>query len=228
MAETQEIPLFPLGTVLFPNQLLPLRIFEERYKLMIGECLEGGHDFGAVLIRQGREVGGPSIPFETGTTAHIAEHQRYEDGRYSLKSVGRSPFRLLRVTQQRPYMKGEIEYIHHEVGDTDALDQVMAQVKEQFLTHIEFLAEMSGREKIELNLDIDPANLSYLVASILAIQMPEKQALLEMRRADHRLQEESNILTRENRALQSFMNLRRQKQGQPPDQGDLLGRISLN
>ena len=76
MGILQNIPLFPLGTVLFPKQYLPLHIFEDRYKQMIGECLRDQSQFGVVLIRAGREAGGPAIPFETGTTARIVDMER--------------------------------------------------------------------------------------------------------------------------------------------------------
>ena len=109
MSEPADTPLFPLGVVLFPTQPLPLRIFEERYKLMISECLEQNAGFGVVLIKQGREVGGPAAPFEVGTMAKIIDAQRFPDGRYNLQTVGETPFRLRRVTQMRPYMRGEIE-----------------------------------------------------------------------------------------------------------------------
>ena len=159
----------------------------------------------------GREVGGPSLPFEVGTLARITDYHRFEDGRYALQSVGEAPFRLLRVTRQRPYMRGEIELMSHEVGDEHGLEPLMASVREQLLGHIELLAEMTGQDKIQLDLDVDPASLSYIVATILAVKMPEKQSLLEITRADERLREEASILARENQTLQSFLHLRRQK-----------------
>ena len=227
MAETAEIPLFPLGTVLFPQQVLPLRIFEERYKRMIGRCLEENIGFGVVLIRQGREVGGPSVPFEVGTLAKIVDAQIIEGGRYNLKTVGDQPFRLLRVTEQRPYMQGEVELLSYEPGETAGLEAIAESVKKQFDVHLNILSAMSGQERPQMDMNVDPEGLSYLVASMLLIKMPEKQALLELPRADERLRAEAAILARENRALQTFLYLKQQEKSRL-DPGDLQGRISLN
>ena len=225
---SRDIPLFPLGTVLFPNQLMPLHIFEERYKQMIGECLEDDTEFGVVLIKQGREVGDGAIPFTVGTTASIANVQRLPEGRMNLQVIGREPFRIVNVTQQHPYLRGEIEPLEREVGGTEGLDSVIASIKQQFSTHLDILAGLSDRERVDLNLDLDAEGLSYLVASVLAIQMPEKQELLELTQAGERLRREATLLARENRALQAFLYLRKtSKQGQPGG-GNLQDRISPN
>src|SRR6476646_8248404 len=75
-----EIPLFPLSTVLFPGGTLPLHIFEERYKLMISECMERQAPFEVALIKSGSEVGGPAEPHGVGTTARISRVQELEGG----------------------------------------------------------------------------------------------------------------------------------------------------
>ena len=67
-----DLPLFPLNTVLFPGMVLPLHIFEERYKLMINHCLEEERPFGVLLIREGKEVGSGAVPYQVGTTTMIA------------------------------------------------------------------------------------------------------------------------------------------------------------
>src|SRR5215216_2373888 len=84
----RELPLFPLNTVLFPSLPLPLHIFEERYKLMIGTCAVTDNLFGVCLIKEGVEVGGPAEPFEIGTVARIAEIERMPDGRMNLMTFG--------------------------------------------------------------------------------------------------------------------------------------------
>lgn len=228
MSDLRDIPLFPLGTVLFPQQLLPLRIFEERYKLMIGECLRDETSFGVVLIKAGREVGGPVVPHEVGTTARIAQAQHLEQGRISLRAIGEQTFRLVRITQQRPYMRGEVEFLDSRAGDEAELEGVIDSVKQQFSVHLDFLSQMSERKRVDLNLDLDPESLSYLVAAVLAIENPEKQQLLEIERTDLRLQRELGILGRENRTLQTFLYLRKRGQEQPSDENPLLRRISHN
>lgn len=228
MTETTDIPLFPLNTVLFPHQLLPLHVFEERYKLMIGECLRENIAFGVVLIKAGREVGGPAVPMVVGTTARIANVQMLEQGRMNLRTIGERPFRLLRVTQQRPYMRGDVEFLRYEPGRPEGLAPLLTSVKEQFSSHLDIIGKLSDRGRVNLNLDLDPEPLSYLIASVLAIQNPEKQALLEIAAAEERLRIELRILARENRALQTFLYLHNQSQSQQPGSGELGKRISPN
>ena len=79
-----ELPIFPLNTVLFPGARLPLHIFEERYKAMINACIDERRPFGVCLIRSGSEPGAPAEPFNVGTTAHIRQVQRLEDGKPGL------------------------------------------------------------------------------------------------------------------------------------------------
>jgi Lon protease-like protein len=229
MSDPLEIPLFPLNNVvLFPDQLLPLHIFEERYKLMIGECLRDKRSFGVLLIKSGREVGAPAVPFTVGTTARIAGVQALDQGRMDLKTIGERPFRLLRTTQLRPYMRGEVELLDYGLGETAGLDPLVASVREQFSVHLDILAQLSQRDRVDLDLNLDAERLSYLVASILAVQNLEKQRLLETPRADERLQKELSLLMRENRTLQTFLYLRKQSGGQPPEEGQLGRRISPN
>ena len=83
---TQWLPLFPLNAVLFPHMALPLHIFEPRYRQMIGDCLEEGHSFGVVAIREGTETG-PATPYEVGTLAKIVRIDRLDEGRGGLPRV---------------------------------------------------------------------------------------------------------------------------------------------
>ena len=228
MRQTDDLPLFPLGTLLFPKQLLPLRIFEERYKLMIGECLQDNIAFGVVLIKAGREVGEPAVPFDVGTTARILEMQPLEQGRMNLKTIGERPFRILEITQQRPYLKGLVEYLEYQVGPPDELAAVASSVREQFSAHLDMLATLADLQRPAVHLAMDPESLSYLVASAMAIDMPEKQQLLELTQAEQRLHREASILARENRTLQTFLYLREQSKKEPPGQGPFSPRISPN
>src|SRR5262245_21698847 len=83
-----ELPMFPLGTVLFPHGVLPLRVFEPRYRAMVAYCLEQDARFGVVLIERGSEVGGGDTRFHVGTVAQIVQAARTPDGRFSLATVG--------------------------------------------------------------------------------------------------------------------------------------------
>src|SRR5256885_6297863 len=104
----RELPLFPLNVVLFPSMRLPLHIFEERYKLMVGTCMVTDQTFGVALIQSGVEVGGPAQIFAVGTTARIVEIDRLPDGRMNLVVVGGERFRLLERIDDKPYAVGRV------------------------------------------------------------------------------------------------------------------------
>ena len=228
MGILQNIPLFPLGIVLFPKQYLPLHIFEERYKLMIGECLRDQSNFGVVLIRAGREAGGPAVPFETGTTARIMDMEPVEGGRMNIKTIGERPFHITRITQQRPYMRAEVELIDYTPGIAEGLAPVIQSVRTGFESHLDILSALSNRDRVRINLDLDPESLSLLVASVLAIDMQEKQGLLEITSASERLAKEAGLLARENRALQTFLYLQQRAKNDKPGDDDIISRISPN
>ena len=108
---TVELPLFPLRSVLCPGVALPLHIFEDRYRLMIGRCLERGEPFGVVLVREGHEVGPvPGRIADVGTTAIIRRAGRYPDGRLDILTVGERRFRLESLdTRSEPYLVGRVD-----------------------------------------------------------------------------------------------------------------------
>ena len=104
-----DLPLFPLNTVLFPGMVLPLHIFEERYKLMVNRCLEEELPFGVLLIREGREVGEQAVPHEVGTTTVIAGATRLDGGQLNIVTIGHERFRLRSIRYDQPYLVGDAE-----------------------------------------------------------------------------------------------------------------------
>ena len=101
MSGPDEIPLFPLGTVLFPGGLLPLRIFEQRYMDMCKACLRDGTPFGVCLIREGAEVGAPAVPMEVGCLARILQWDMEQLGLLQITAQGEQRFRI-REHRSRP------------------------------------------------------------------------------------------------------------------------------
>src|SRR3954453_1652569 len=110
MGETRDrFPLFPLGIVLLPTEVVPLHIFEERYKLMIGECLESQSEFGIVWLSDDRLS-------DVGCTARVTQVlEEFEDGRMNVLVAGGRPFTLTRRIDDMPYPAGEIELLDDEV-----------------------------------------------------------------------------------------------------------------
>src|ERR1700747_452619 len=117
----EMLPLFPLGAVLYPGMLLPLHIFEERYRQVVRDLLAGGDPrrFGVIAIRKGRETGidGVSSLYEIGCTATVRRVDQHEDGRFDIVTVGTQRFRLLTLDRTRPYLQGEVEMLADEPAD---------------------------------------------------------------------------------------------------------------
>ncbi|HLQ34544.1 MAG TPA: LON peptidase substrate-binding domain-containing protein, partial [Chloroflexota bacterium] len=121
------LPLFPLSEVLFPGMMLPLHIFEPRYRLMIRRCVSEKIPFGVVLITRGQEVGPSAEFFNVGTTARITRVQRADDGRLYIASVGEQRFRILQTFTDQPYLQGQVEVIPEQPGQNDLLDALTAR-----------------------------------------------------------------------------------------------------
>ena len=107
----KPMPMFPLGTVLFPHAALPLHLFEERYRALAETCLRGDGRFGVVLIERGFEVGGGDQRFGVGTVARIVEAARTPDGRYLLATVGTDRFRVKKWLDDDPFPRAEIDVL---------------------------------------------------------------------------------------------------------------------
>ena len=118
----ETMPLFPLGTVLFPGSLLPLRIFEVRYMDMAKACLKDGTPFGICLIREGEEVGAPAVPEAIGCVARIAECDMEELGILKVKAEGLERFRIVsREVNRQGLIVGEVERLETEPEVKDCL-----------------------------------------------------------------------------------------------------------
>jgi hypothetical protein len=132
-----KLPLFPLHTVLFPGMLLPLHIFEPRYRKMINECLDGNRPFGVALIAQGPEVGGRAEPHAVGTWALISRVERQPDGRMSIEAVGQERFRILRLHDDEDYLTGTVERFPLGGAKEDRAQQLARRLRpwlERYLT----------------------------------------------------------------------------------------------
>ena len=173
-----DMPLFPLNTVLFPGMVLPLHIFEERYKLMIGRCLEEKRPFGVLLIRSGAEVGGGAVPHEVGTTAIIAGVQREDDGQMHIVSIGGERFRLRSLRHDLPYLAGDVEPWPMRGGASREARRGVEPTQALLRLYLRLLEQAQGHEiKIDEVPD-DPRGLALLVAITLQIPKIQIMALL--------------------------------------------------
>jgi len=181
-----EIPLFPLpNLVLFPNIIVPLHIFEERYKLMINECIDREQAFGLVLLRGGAEQESEETIHRVGVSARIVEVERLDEGRLNILCEGESRFRVYRFTQQTPFWKGLVQFF--EDSEQHLTESIYEQVADLYRSVSELSARLSGSERPDLVLPESAADLSYVVSYVLDIDSEEKQKLLEMNSTAERL-----------------------------------------
>jgi Lon protease-like protein len=205
---SELLPLFPLGTVLYPGMLLPLHIFEERYRQLVGDLLARPEPrrFGVIAIRKGRETGvdGVQSLYEIGCTATLRRAERHDDGRFSLVTVGTQRFRLLGVDQTLPYLRGEVELL----ADADEIDEAAAApvvrvVQAAFRGYLDALTEWGGATVRIADLPDEPALLSFIVAAAMVIDLPERQGLLAEPDTLRRLESQRVLLARETAMLRT-------------------------
>jgi Lon protease-like protein len=154
-----HMPLFPLHTVLCPGICLPLHIFEERYRLMIGHCLADETPFGVVLIREGREAGGGPVALaRVGTVAEIRKAGRYDDGRFDILAVGTQRFILDDVlTDMEPYLVGRVTLLTETLGDRTRARALASRVSRRFVEYLDLIkpAEGEDAEELEIRVEVD-------------------------------------------------------------------------
>jgi Lon protease-like protein len=200
---SELLPLFPLGTVLFPGMVLPLHVFEERYRQMVRDLLDRPEprEFGVITIRKGREVGTENLHelHEVGCVATLREVVPHPDGRFDLVAVGSRRFRLLRADQALPYHQGEVEEIADEAGGTEP--ETVRSVQAAFREYLNALADRAGAVIRVADIPDEPLLLSYVVAAAMIIDVPERQGLLAAPDALSRLRAERQLLTRERAML---------------------------
>src|SRR6187399_3528382 len=155
-----EIPLFPLHTVLCPGIVLPLHIFEERYRAMTQHCLDTGEPFGVVLIRDGREVGtqGVATLAGVGAFAEIREAGRYPDGRYDLLAAATGRFAIEAVDALRePFLVAEVTPLEDEVGDEPRAERLAATAIRRFVRYLDLMRARDGEtvEALDIRVEVE-------------------------------------------------------------------------
>lgn len=210
-----HLPLFPLGTVLFPGMLLPLHVFEQRYRALVRRCLSEDRPFGVTLIRSGSEVGPPADPHRVGTTARIVHAEGLPDGRFEILARGEQRFAIdALVTSDEPYLVGDIRHLD-EVGG-EGVAELAQRVPALFSEYLLARAATAGGP-LSAPSASSPLELSYLVAANLAIDLTEQQQLLELPSAAARLEAEVRLIEREVGLLKDLL-VRQNARGAGPRQ----------
>jgi uncharacterized protein len=204
---SEMLPLFPLGAVLYPGMLLPLHIFEDRYRQLVQDLLDGPEPrrFGVIAIRKGRETGidGVQSLYEVGCTAVLRRAERHDDGRFDIVTVGTQRFRLTRLDESRPYLQGDVEILPEGEIDPQAAATAVQAVQAAFRVYLDALTEWGGATVQLEELPDEPVLLSFVVAAAMVIDLPERQALLAESDTVRRLGLQRALLWRETSMLRT-------------------------
>jgi hypothetical protein len=191
------LPLFPLGTVLFPGVALLLHVFEPRYRALVSDLMTGPEPrmFGVVAIREGHEVGVESVRslYDVGCVAVVRRVEALPDGRFAVMTVGGRRFHVDELDESRPYLQAHVSLLDESAGEAEAVDVLADKVRRAF---VDYRTTLDSAE-LPVNLPDDPAELSYLVAATALISMRERQQLLEAMNTAQRLRVETDLLNRE-------------------------------
>jgi uncharacterized protein len=201
------LPLFPLGAVLYPGMLLPLHIFEERYRQLVRDLLDGREPrrFGVIAIRKGRETGidGVHSLYEIGCTATLRRVDAHDDGRFDIVTIGIQRFRLRGLDETRPYLQGEVEMLADEPVDPVSAKPAVRVTAAAFREYLDALTEWGGAVVRLEDLPDEPTLLSFIIAAAMVIDLPERQALLAESDTLRRLARQRAMLSRETAMLRT-------------------------
>jgi Lon protease-like protein len=204
-----EIPIFPLNTVLFPGMMLPLHIFEERYKAMIDHCLANDNIFGVVLAKNKQAVA-PNVSNiftgdinTVGTTAQITALERLQDNRFNLITVGQERFQVMGIRPSGDdYLLGEIQpFPLEDVKDPEIAEVMTEKLQLMVKQYLEQLEVASGEDLSGAKLPEDPGSLAYLAGTAVQGPLTNKQRLLTSPSLIQLVQRTAYMLDLENKIL---------------------------
>jgi Lon protease-like protein len=208
-----QISLFPLNVVLFPGMMLPLHIFEERYKVMIRECLTDNRSFGVVLAKSKRAQA-PNVAtlerddiYSVGTTAHITAIENLEDGRLNLITIGQDRFIIRNIhSSAEDFLVGQVDPFLMQGDDDPEMVEIMAQkLRPLVKQYIEHLGDASGEDLSEAVLPADPTGLAFLAGAAMQGPLPDKQRLLSANTLTTLIAKTTSVLDKEDKILEYML-----------------------
>lgn len=181
------LPMFPLGTVLLPSAVIPLHVFEPRYRALVHDCLAADREFGIVLIARGSEVGGDDERTDAGTVARIVEALEMPDGRWAIGAVGARRLRVVAWLPDDPYPRAEVEDwpdVEPSADHGRALEHTVG-----LLRRVLALATEAGDQSAPATIELsdDPVLAGYQAAVVAPIGPHDRQRLLVAGSPDERL-----------------------------------------
>ena len=224
--QATNLPLFPLNVVLFPGNILPLHIFEERYRSMIHECLQEDSEFGIILAKGGRII---DDSYSIGTAVKIIDSDIMEDGRMNIMTVGQYRFQVQEITCQTPYLEALVNPINTSPPiDLTRLQALISRASELCETYENLLAETVTDWEVPKSLPERPFHLACHIATRLQITLIEKQRLLEIFSVDQMLIKEIKILQYEIQRRKATVIAERQFKSIPKSEIPFWKKHSLN
>lgn len=205
-----RIPLFPLGTVLFPGVTVPLHVFEDRYRALVEQLLTvpdpADRLFGSVAIREGYEVGdhGAQSLYRVGCLLQLTEVEERADGSYDIEAVGRERFRLTGIDGSGSFPRAWTVPMPEDEGPVD--EGLVARARATFTGYRAAVQEMRA-DPYSGTLPRDPHYLAWTLAAISPLPMAERQSLLEAEDTEERLRLVVELLRGELRAMNVIPSL---------------------
>ena len=192
--------LFPLNLVLFPGSARPLRIFEERYKLLITRCLEGDKTFGIVLLRSGIDEKGDAQHYLVGTVAKITDVKPLNDGEMLISIVGEHRFRIIDIVSKDPYVVANVDLLPEDV-DSSVSKELIDNIQVTLDEYVRTLMGLQGGWLRHFSIMEDSWAMSYYIADSLVNSVDLKQQLLEIPNTSSRINAELDILSEDTKVL---------------------------
>jgi hypothetical protein len=178
---------------------LPLHIFEERYKDMIGECMEQDAPFGVVLIKEGVEVGVPADPERIGTSTRILRSELLGQGRINIMTKGQRRFEIEEIVQRVPHIVGRVRFLVEVEGEGCA--DLASQINDEYVALVRNLTALTGGYTSRVEIPEDPIDLSYAIAANLELEPHLRQSLLVTETAATRLSDLIPLLKQGNEVM---------------------------
>jgi Lon protease-like protein len=209
----EQLPIFPLNTVMFPGVRVPLHVFEDRYRALVHHLLtipdKSLRLFGIVAIREGYEVGqhGVHSVHRVGCVVQMTSVEPYEDGRFDIEVLGRRRLRLDGLDTSREFLVGDVETLP---DSEKPLPAAIGEAEKAYATFEEYrrrLSQMRGGDVLDGDLPRDPELLSYSLAATCLLTLQERQALLEADSSYDRLVMLRLALREEMRAMRAIPSL---------------------
>ncbi len=212
----EQLPIFPLNTVVFPGVSIPLHVFEDRYRALVHHLLtisdKSMRLFGIVAIREGYEVGQPNLSLvqslhRVGCVVQMTSVEPDEGGRFDIEVVGRSRLRLHDVDTSGSYLVGDVETLTERTAKGTSTSHEATRTLATFEEYRRRLSAMRGGAVLDGEMPRDPEYLSYSLAATCLLTLQERQSLLEADTSLDRLVMLRHALLEEMRAMRAIPSL---------------------